>query len=51
MSSSMSLEEKFAALMKSYQTIYSSNQELKQQNGYMTNTNQELKDFKLTELK
>jgi len=30
MSGSMSLEEKFEALMKSYQTIVSFNQELKQ---------------------
>jgi len=37
------LEEKFEALMKSYQTVSSTNQELKQQNDYMKNSNQELK--------
>ena len=41
-SSSISLEEKFEALMKSYQTVSSTNQELKQQNDYMKNSNQEL---------
>ena len=35
MSSSMSVEEKFEALMKSYQTISASNQELLQQNEYL----------------
>jgi len=39
----MSLEEKFEALLKSYQTVLSSNQELKRQNDYMTHTNQGLK--------
>jgi len=34
-SSSMSLEEKFDALMKSYETIASSNQELENQNAYL----------------
>jgi len=35
MSSSMSLEEKFEALMKSYQAVSSSNEELKNQNEYL----------------
>jgi len=35
MSASMTLEEKFEALMKSYQSVSSSNQELKNQNEYL----------------
>ena len=43
MSSSVSLEEKVEALIKSYQTILSLNQELKQQNDYMSNANKDLR--------
>jgi len=39
----MPLKGKFKVIMKSYQTVSSSNQELKQQNDYMMNSNQELK--------
>jgi len=39
----MLLEENFEALIKSYQTVLASHQELKQQNDYMMNSNQELK--------
>jgi len=39
----MSLKERFEDLMENYETISSSNQELKQQNDYMANSNQELK--------
>jgi len=35
MSASITLEEKFDALIKSYQSVSSSNQELKNQNEYL----------------